>query len=91
MDEYNYVWMYSTSFRIRVCKKLRKPIRRNASIIARSMCINIFINVLLIVFIVQLQEYFNILNATPTKQGTVIFSLFAFSALFNTLNCRELD
>ena len=67
----------------------RKPIRRNAGIIARSMCINIFINALLIVSIVQLQEYFNILNATPTEQGTVIFSLFAFSALFNALNCRE--
>lgn len=67
----------------------RNPIRRNAGIIARSMCINIFINALLIVSIVQLQEYFNILNATPTEQGTVIFSLFAFSALFNALNCRE--
>ena len=67
----------------------RKPIRRNAGIIARSMCINIFINAMLIVSIVQLQEYFNILNATPTEQGTVVFSLFAFSALFNALNCRE--
>ncbi|MCC3867110.1 calcium-translocating P-type ATPase, PMCA-type [Terrisporobacter mayombei] len=67
----------------------RKPIRRNAGIIARSMCINIFINAMLIVSIVQLQEYFNILNAAPTEHGTVIFSLFAFSALFNALSCRE--
>lgn len=67
----------------------RKPIRRDAGIIARSMCINIFINAMLIVSIVQLQEELNILNATPTEQGTVIFSLFAFSALFNALNCRE--
>ena len=42
-----------------------------------------------IVSIVQLQSYFNILNASPKEQGTVVFSLFAFSALFNALNCRE--
>lgn len=67
----------------------RNPIRRNAGIIARSMCVNIVINAMLIVSIVQLQGYFNILNATPKEQGTVVFSLFAFSALFNALNCRE--
>lgn len=67
----------------------RNPIRRNTGIIARSMCVNIIINAILIVSIVQLQSYFNILNASPKEQGTVVFSLFAFSALFNALNCRE--
>ena len=67
----------------------RKPIRRNAGIIARSMAVNIFINAFLIITIVNLQEYYNILNATPKEQSTVVFCLFAFSALFNAFNCRE--
>ena len=28
-------------------------------------------------------------NATKIEQGTVVFSVFAFSVLFNALNCRE--
>ena len=67
----------------------RKPIRRNAGIIARSMIVNILINAFLIVSIVNLQQFYNILNATPNEQGTVVFCLFAFSALFNAFNCRE--
>ena len=67
----------------------RKPIKRNAGIIARSMGVNIIINAVLIILIVYTQQTFNILNATPDEQSTVVFSLFAFSALFNALNCRE--
>ena len=67
----------------------RKPIRRKVGIIARSMAINITINAFLIITIVNIQEFYNILNASPEEQGTVVFSLFAFSALFNALNCRE--
>lgn len=67
----------------------RKPIRRKAGIIARSMAVNIAINAFLIITIVHLQEFYNILQATPQEQSTVIFSLFAFSALFNAFNCRE--
>ena len=67
----------------------RKPIKRNAGIIARSMGVNIIINAVLIILIVYIQQSFNILNATPDEQSTVVFSLFAFSALFNALNCRE--
>lgn len=67
----------------------RKPIRRKAGIIARSMAVNITINAFLIITIVHLQEFYNILQATPEEQSTVIFSLFAFSALFNAFNCRE--
>ena len=67
----------------------RKPIRRKAGIIARSMAVNIIINAFLIITIVNIQEFYNILNASPEEQGTVVFSLFAFSALFNAFNCRE--
>lgn len=67
----------------------RKPIRRKAGIIARSMAVNIFINAFLIIWIINLQEFYNILNATPEEQSTVVFCLFAFCALFNAFNCRE--
>lgn len=67
----------------------RKPINRKSGIIARSMAVNIFINAFLIIAIVYGQYLFNILKATPTEQPTVVFSLFAFCALFNALNCRE--
>ena len=67
----------------------RKPTKRKASIISKSMTVNILINAFLIIGIVQLQLIFNILKATPAEQGTVVFSLFAFSALFNAFNCRE--
>lgn len=67
----------------------RKPINRKSGIIARSMAVNIFINAFLIITIVYGQYLFNILKATPSEQPTVVFSLFAFCALFNALNCRE--
>lgn len=67
----------------------RKPINRKASIISRSMIANIIINAGLIIGIVYSQYIFNILGASNVQQGTVIFSLFAFSALFNAFNCRE--
>ena len=67
----------------------RKPTKRNASIISKSIGINILINAFLIICIVQSQLVFNILGATNEQHGTVVFSLFAFSALFNAFNCRE--
>ncbi|MEF9990658.1 MAG: calcium-translocating P-type ATPase, PMCA-type [Romboutsia sp.] len=67
----------------------RKPINRNTGIIARSMSINIIINAFVIITLVQFQSIFNVLGATEAEQGTVIFSVFAFSALFNAFNCRE--
>ena len=69
----------------------RKPIKRNSGIIARSMLVNIIINASIIIALVYLQSRYNILNATEIEQGTVVFSVFAFSVLFNALNCRELE
>lgn len=67
----------------------RKPINRKANIITRSMVVNIIINASLIIIAVYSQYLNNFLGATPKEQGTVIFSLFAFNALFNAFNCRE--
>ncbi len=67
----------------------RKPINRKSGIIARSMGVNIIINAVLIIIIVYSQYLFNILGSSNEEQSTVVFSLFAFCALFNALNCRE--
>lgn len=67
----------------------RKPVSRHANIITNSMKVTILSNSIFITFLLLLQLKTNILNATSTEMGTVMFSIFAFSALFNAFNCRE--
>lgn len=67
----------------------RKPVSRRANIITDSMKFTILSNALFITIILLIQLKLNILQATSAEMGTVIFSLFAFSALFNAFNCRE--
>ena len=67
----------------------RKPIKRDAGIIAKSMIVNIILNASIIIGLIYLQSNYNILGATEEQKGTVVFSVFAFSVLFNALNCRE--
>lgn len=69
----------------------RKPVNRNANIISKSMTFTIGLNALFITAILMIQSTFNVLNAAPDQQETVMFSLFAFSALFNAFNCREFN
>lgn len=69
----------------------RKPIDRNANIITKSMGTTIVLNALFITFLLMMQSTFNILNVSENEQGTVMFSLFAFSALCNAFNCREFN
>ena len=67
----------------------RKPVNRNANIISKAMIRSIALNALFITGILLAQSTFNILNVTEVQNGTVMFSLFAFLALFNAFNCRE--
>ncbi|MGL5507630.1 MAG: cation-translocating P-type ATPase, partial [Paraclostridium sp.] len=67
----------------------RKPVDRNASIITKSMYTTIVANALFITSIILLQQNFNFLNVSSNQMSTVLFALFAFSALFNALNSRE--
>ncbi|MDD6794636.1 MAG: calcium-translocating P-type ATPase, PMCA-type [Clostridiaceae bacterium] len=67
----------------------RKPIDRKASIITKGMVRSIILNALYVVSILLLQQNFNILGAESGEKETVLFSLFAFSSLFNAFNCRE--
>lgn len=67
----------------------RKPVSRRANIITNSMKRTILFNALFITMVLLVQLEFNILGATTAEMGTVMFSLFAFSALFNAFNCRE--
>lgn len=73
----------------------RKPVDRNASIITKGMITSIVLNALYVTSILLIQMKFNILGASTEVVGnasemeTVLFALFAFSALFNAFNCRE--
>ena len=73
----------------------RKPVDRKASIITKKMIISIVLNALYVTAILLIQMKFNILGADTTivdgasESETVLFALFAFSALFNAFNCRE--
>ncbi len=73
----------------------RKPVDRKASIITKKMITSIVLNALYVTTILLIQMKFNILGADTTvidgasESETVLFALFAFSALFNAFNCRE--
>lgn len=73
----------------------RKPVDRKASIITKKMITSIVLNALYVTAILLIQMKFNILGADTTvidgasESETVLFALFAFSALFNAFNCRE--
>ncbi|MBU3810951.1 MAG: calcium-translocating P-type ATPase, PMCA-type [Candidatus Niameybacter stercoravium] len=74
----------------------RKPTSRNASIINQFMILTIGLNSLYIAIVLYLQIKINFLGANPNRVignasevQTVLFSLFAFSVLFNAFNCRE--
>ena len=75
----------------------RKPTNRNASIITKQMIKSMIANAIYITAILMIQMKFDILGAGFPKEGvtgpnemqTVLFALFAFSALFNAFNCRE--
>jgi len=73
----------------------RKPVDRNSSIITKTMITSIILNAIYVTSILFIQMKYNILGASTEKIGfasemeTVLFGLFAFSALFNAFNCRE--
>ncbi|AQR93586.1 calcium-translocating P-type ATPase, PMCA-type [Clostridium saccharoperbutylacetonicum] len=73
----------------------KKPVDRDSSIITRTMIISIVLNAVYVAVILFIQMKYNILGAATNKIGTanemetVLFGLFAFSALFNAFNCRE--
>ena len=75
---------------------IRKPTNRNASIITKQMLKSMISNALYITLVIMIQMKFDILGAgfpkditKPNGMQTVLFALFAFSALFNAFNCRE--
>ncbi|WP_461207488.1 calcium-translocating P-type ATPase, PMCA-type [Clostridium sp. DL1XJH146] len=74
----------------------KEPVNRKASIITKSMFTSMVLNAGYITGIIILQMSLNILGASTdivadgaSEMETVLFALFAFSALFNAFNCRE--
>ncbi len=78
----------------------RKPIKKDDSIITKTMFKSILFNAIIITSLLLVQMFFNPLGvALPTASSnprfvanemeTSLFALFAFSSLFNAFNCRE--
>ena len=80
---------------IRATVMKRKPTPRDAHIINPFMVRTILINSLFITGLLLVQMKCNFLGANELQEGTgseaqtILFSLFAFSVLFNAFNCRE--
>lgn len=80
---------------IRASVMKRKPTPRTANIINQYMVMTIMINSFYITLLLFMQMKYNFLGASTSVVGhasemqTVLFSLFAFTVLFNALNCRE--
>lgn len=68
----------------------RKPVNRKSSIITKTMLKSILTNAVIVSAFILGQMIFNPLGATAEEMGTVLFGLFAFFALFNAFNCREI-
>lgn len=73
----------------------RMPIKKEAPIINRYMVRTILMNSIFITTLLFIQIKWNFLGAGMKEVGhasevqTVLFSVFAFSVLFNAFNCRE--
>lgn len=78
----------------------RKPIKRDSSIITRTMLKSIILNATIITSLLLVQMFLNPLGVMihiPSGSGkfvanemqTTLFALFVFSVLFNAFNCRE--
>lgn len=80
---------------VRATVMRRKPIKREAPIINHYMVRTILMNSAFITTLLFIQIKWNFLGAGMKEIGhasevqTVLFSVFAFSVLFNALNCRE--
>lgn len=68
----------------------RQPIKRDSSIISKSMLSRITFNGLFISAVFLSQYLFNFLNGMQQQVPTILFTLFVVFQLFNAFNCREL-
>ncbi len=66
------------------------PTKRSDNILSKGMYWRIGLTGLYISVVFMCQYLFNFLGASPSEEGTVLFTLFALFQLFNAFNCREL-
>ena len=67
----------------------RKPVKRNADILTKTMLIRIAVHTFVMCLVITLQELYNFLGVASYEKSTVTVSLFVFFQLFNAVNCRE--
>ncbi len=66
------------------------PVRREDSIVSKSMLVRIIFNGLFIGGVMVAQRLTNFLAVPIMEKESVVFSLFIIFQLFNAFNCREL-
>lgn len=69
---------------------LRKPTKRDASIVSGGMLSRIIVNGVYISAVFMAQHWTNFLGGTQEQLPTILFTLFVVFQLFNAFNSREL-
>lgn len=68
----------------------QEPVKRDASIITKSMLYRIITNGLYIVIMLMILINNNVLGGTIEQQSSIVFTTFVLFQLFNAFNSREL-
>jgi len=69
----------------------KKPVKRDASIITKTMLSRIIVNGIFIVIMMMLLINNNVLGGTTEQQSSIVFTSFVMFQLFNAFNSRELE
>lgn len=68
----------------------RKPIKKDANILTKSMCIRIFLQGVFCAVVCIVQARFNLLNVSIKELSGSVFALFVTMQMFNAFNCIEI-
>ena len=68
----------------------RKPTKRNANIVTKTMLKKIIYSGTVMIILFMIQSKLNILGVNAEEKSTVLFAMFVMFQIFNSFNSREL-
>ena len=68
----------------------RKPTKRNANIVTKTMLKKIIYSGTIMIILFMIQSKLNILGVNDKEKSTVLFAMFVMFQIFNSFNSREL-
>lgn len=68
----------------------RKPTKRNANIVTKTMLKKIIYSGTVMIILFMIQSKLNILGVNDKEKSTVLFAMFVMFQIFNSFNSREL-